>query len=303
MSKAPVSVVVLTYNEEDNIAECLESLVGWAGEVFVVDSFSTDSTVEIARQYTDNVVEHPFEHYAAQRNWAQQSLPFSYDWVFHVDADERVTPALADEICDVLEDAPANINGYLVKERSLFMGRWIKHGGMYPVYHMRLFRREAGRCEDRQYDQHYVCDGKVAKLEADLIEENNIDLTDWTARHNRWSTAEALEALMGGETAEDADIVEERLFGTPIERRRWLKNKLFYKTPELVRPFLYFGYRYFLQKGFLDGKEGLIYHVLQGFWFRFLVDAKIYEAEQKGMGEVASSESATGQSSLGSVAE
>lgn len=279
MGTAPVSAIVLTYNEEENISACLESLTGWADEVFVVDSYSDDDTVPIAEQYTDLIFEHEFENYAAQRNWAQENLPLSNDWVFHIDADERVTEELADEICEVLDPPSRDVNGYLVAERSYFMGRWIRYGDMYPVYHMRLFRRDKGRCENRDYDQHYLCDEPVEKLSNDLIEENEFDLSAWTARHNRWSSDEALEAVENHEKRED--VVEERLLGSPIERRRWLKNRLFYNAPLFVRPFVYFAYRYFVRRGFLDGVEGLIYHVLQGFWFRFLVDAKIYEIRKR----------------------
>jgi len=276
--KVPVSVIILTYNEEKNIEECLESVQGWAGEIFIVDSYSTDKTVQVASRYTDKIYQHPFENYGKQRNWAQAALPVTYEWILHLDADERVTSELADEIRRVLENVPEGVNGFLIKKRTIFLGRWIRHGGHYPVYHLRLFRRRAGYCEERSYDQHFICRGKVLRLQHDILEETKIDLTEWISRHNRWASAEAEEALM--KSTQHGEI-KERLVGNPIERRRWLKNKVFYSFPLFIRPFLYFIYRYFLRLGFLDGKEGLIFHFLQGLWFRFLVDAKIYEYRKK----------------------
>lgn len=269
-----VSVIILTFNEEANLSAALDSIKGWATEVFIVDSYSTDKTLEIAKKYTDKVYQHSFEDYGKQRNWAQDNLPIKNEWVFHLDADERVTPELAGEIKKALGKVSDEVNGFLIKKRTIFLGRWIRHGGHYPVYHLRLFRKGMGRCEDRRYDQHFMCDGKVLKLQYDIMEETKIDLTEWINRHNRWSSAEIEEAMIGHA---QQGKVKERLFGSPIERRRWLKNRIFIRSPLFIRTFFYFIYRYFFRLGFLDGKEGLIFHFLQGLWFRFLVDAKIYE--------------------------
>jgi len=278
VTKLPVSVIILTYNEEKNIEDCLKSVYGWAEEIFIVDSYSTDKTLEIASKYTDKIYQHPFEDYGKQRNWAQKSLPVSNEWIFHIDADERVTPELANEIRGTLENASDTINGFLIKKRMIFMGRWIKHGGHYPVYHLRLFRKDKGYCENRRYDQHFICEGKVIKLKNDIVEENNIILTEWTDRHNRWASSEAEELL---KESLKTDQVKEKFWGNPIERRRWLRNRIFKNSPLFIRSFLYFIYRYLFRLGFLDGREGLILHFLQGFWFRFLVDAKIYECKKR----------------------
>jgi glycosyltransferase involved in cell wall biosynthesis len=275
--KLPVSIIILAYNEEKNIKFCLESVVGLSDEIFIVDSFSTDGTLQIGKSYTDKIFQHPFSNYGHQRNWAQSNLPIKNEWVLHLDADERLTPELADEIRRKIGNVPTNINGFLIKKKAIFLGRWIRHGGHYPVYHLRLFRKDRGRCENRKYDQHFICEGNTLKLDSDLIEENNVDLTAWTSNHNRWATAEAQElAALGSKEGQ----IKEAFLGSPIERRRWLKNRIFKRSPLFVRSFLYFVYRYFLRLGFLDGKEGLIFHFLQGLWFRFLVDAKIYELKR-----------------------
>ncbi len=280
MNTLPVSVILLTFNEETNIRDCLESVKDLTDEIYIVDSFSTDKTLDIAKEFTNKIIQHPFETYGQQRNWAQENLPIKTEWIFHLDSDERLTPELIHEIRGRFENGVNGSDGFLVKKRVFFLNRWIKHGGHYPVYHLRLFLKEKGRCENRRYDQHFICDGKVEKLRGDLIEENEIDLTNWINRHNRWSSAEAQEFIAkGGEGGQ----VRERFFGNPIERRRWLKNRVFNHFPLFFRSLGYFIYRYFFRFGFLDGTEGLIFHFLQGFWFRFLVDSKIYEFK-KGLG-------------------
>src|SRR5579872_5900055 len=145
---APLSVVILSFNEEVNLPACLDSLEGLRCHVFVVDSFSTDKTPEIARSRGVSFHEHAFENYAVQRNWSQRNLPIRTSWVLHLDADERLTPELVLEINSLLEDPPSGIDGYLFRKRTIFMGRWIRHGGHYPSYHLRLFRLATGRCED-----------------------------------------------------------------------------------------------------------------------------------------------------------
>ena len=275
--KVPISVIILTYNEERNIEACLKSVHVWADEIFIVDSYSTDKTLEIAKKYTDKIYQHPFENYGKQRNWAQKVLSITYDWIFHLDADERVTLELANEIREAIENASDDVNGFLIRKRIIFMGRWIKHGGCYSNYHLRLFRRGKGYCESRKYDQHFICNGKVLKLKYDIIDENKINLTTWTSRHNRWASAEAEEILF--RTFQTGKI-KGKWGGNPIEKKRWLKNKIYNRTPLFFRVLFYFIYRYFFHFGFLDGKEGVIYHSLQGFWFRFLVDAKICEKEK-----------------------
>lgn len=269
-----VSVVILTHNEERNLAACLESLRGLDCEAFVVDSGSTDRTRDIAREFGARVVEHPFETYARQRNWAQDTLPIRTDWVLHLDADERLTPQLVAEMSEVLRAPPPEVAGFLLRKRTVFMGRWIRHGGHYPSYHLRLFRRGLGWCEDRLYDQHFVVRGAVRRLRHDYVDVVTSDLQTWIARHVRWARFEAAEIT---HTARAGGRVRPRLLGTPIERKRWLRERVYARLPLFVRPGLYWAYRYFLRLGFLDGREGFVFHFLHGFWFRLLVDIYVHE--------------------------
>jgi len=273
--KLPISVIVLTYNEEKNIADCLESVQNWADEIIVVDSYSDDKTLEIAGKYTDKIYQHPFENYSQQRNWAQDNLPIKNEWVFHLDADERVTLELSTELKEVFSNDYVDEDGFLISRRTVFMGRWIKHGGHYPAYHLRLFRHKKGRCEDRVYDQHFILEGKAGFLRGDIIDVITSDFKEWISRLNRWSTAEAQEAGL----CERKFQVKARFTGTPIERKRWLRN-IYYRMPMFARAFAYFFYRYVIRLGFLDGLEGLIFHFIQGCWYRFLVDVKIYEIKK-----------------------
>jgi glycosyltransferase involved in cell wall biosynthesis len=276
----PVSVIVLTYNEAANIEECLQSVFGWAGEVFVVDSGSTDATIEIARRYTTNIVEHAFDNYSRQRNWAQEALALRNEWILHIDADERVSPELAASIRSFFVSGSADsTHGAMFSRRTVFMGRWIRHGGHYPVFHTRLYRRSLGRCEDRLYDQHFLVPAPVVTLHGDLIDVLTSDLDVWSTRHIRWASAEAAE--MHRSESERTGQVASTLSEGPIPRRRWLRTVLFGRSPLFLRAFLYFFYRYVLRRGFLDGTQGLIFHFLHGCWYRFYIDAKIWEADQR----------------------
>jgi len=270
----PLSVIILTYNEEVNLPACMESLKGLDCDIFVVDSGSTDRTLEIAKAAGASVVGHPFEHYAAQRNWSQHNLPCLGEWLLHLDADERLTPELIREINLVMHAPPQGIDGFLLRKRTVFMHRWIKHGGHYPSYHLRLFRREHGFCEDRLYDQHFLVSGEVGRLQHDYIDVISSDIGTWTLRHTCWAEMEAREMLAG---QHNGPRVRPTLFGTPIERRRWLREGLYVRSPLFARAILYWFYRYVIRLGFLDGTEGFIFHFLQGLWFRLLVDIKMEE--------------------------
>jgi len=272
----PISVIVLTHDEERNIADCLRSVQGWVGEIFVVDSGSTDNTVEIARTFGATVVAHPFDNYSRQRNWALQHLPLRHDWVLHLDADHRVTDELRDTLHRVFfQPMPDDLNGFMVSRRTIFLGKWIRHGGHYPVYHAVLFRKNKGACEDKRYDQHFKVEGKIQKLQGDITDIITDSLARFTERHNYWSSLEAAEIAQGGAN-DPAQLLRADPLGNPMQQRRFLKS-LYERLPLFVRPMLYFFIRYFLRLGFLDGRRGLIFHFLQGFWFRFLVDAKVYE--------------------------
>ena len=275
--RAAVTVVILTLDEAKNLEACLASLGGWAGEVFVVDSGSTDGTQALAERAGAKVVTHPFETHAKQWNWALRELPISHPWVLALDADHRVTPALAGEIARATA-AEAGIDGYYVRRRQIFRGRFIRHGGYYPVHLLKLFRRGGAWCDERErLDFRFYVQGPIGRLQGDLVEDNRneADISFWIAKHNRFATLQAEEEFERGRQ-QTGFLIQPSLFGTPDQRTLWLK-RLWYRLPLYVRPFLYFGYRYFFRLGFLDGREGFVFHFLQAFWYRLLVDIKLDE--------------------------
>ena len=280
MTHQALTIVVLTFNEEANIRACLDSLTGVGAPVFVVDSGSKDRTLEILAGYDVTVVDHPFANYAAQRNWAQANIPWATDWVLHLDAGETCLPALNQWLRTGFDASTTAADGYLLARRAVFMGRWIKHGGYHPIYHLRLYRIGSGRCEAKVYDQHFVCAGTTATVPAgaDLADGVMANLRDFTTAHARWAVFEAIETLRS--ETESGDVPAD-FFGSPIERRRWFKVNVFGRVPILLRSILYFLHRYVIKLGFLDGRRGLIFHALQGLWFRFLVDSMIYEMRRE----------------------
>lgn len=271
----PVSVVILTFNEEKNIRDCIESILDFTDNIFVVDSGSTDKTLEILATYPVQVLSNPFENYSQQRNWAIDTLKFKTEWILNLDADHRATEEFKVEVKNLFSNGiPININGILTSRRTMFMGKWIKYGGHYPTYHAAMFRLGKGKCENKLYDQHFLVDGDTIKLKGDIIDMITESLSTFTQRHDKWSNLEALQQYTN--KVQLNDMIKADVTGNPIEKRRFYKN-IYEKFPLFVRPFIYFFIRYFLKLGFLDGKRGLIFHFLQCFWFRFLIDAKIYE--------------------------
>lgn len=270
---APLSLVILTFNEEKNLERCLSSAAGWAAEIFIVDSGSTDRTVAIAERFGARVFVHPFENHSRQWKWALAELPLSHDWVLALDADQSITPELRADISRRLAEwttAGSPVGGYL-NRRQVFRGRWIRHGGYYPKHLLKLFRREAVSLDEADLvDHHFIVSGPTAILNGDLVEDNRneADIAVWIAKHNRYAVLQARDE----ETRwSSPDAPRGRLGGTPDERTLWMKG-VWNRMPLFFRPFGYFVYRYVLRLGFLDGKEGFIFHFLQAFWYRLLVD-------------------------------
>ncbi|MEO7190495.1 MAG: glycosyltransferase family 2 protein [Vicinamibacterales bacterium] len=277
-ARLPVTLVVLSYNEERNLEACLSGMADWATDVFVVDSGSTDRTIEIAERLGASVYTHPFETHARQWQWALAQLPITTDWVLALDADQRLLPELRQEIDVALRaGVPAEVTGFFMSRRQIFRGRWIRHGGYYPKYLLKLFRKSAVTMDAADLvDHHFIVSGNTRNLGHDLVEDNRneAEIAVWTAKHNRYAVLQArqeLHARRRGRT-----VSWRALLGHPDARVQWLKQ-VWARCPLFVRPCLYFMYRYVFRLGFLDGREGFIFHVLQAFWYRLLVDINILE--------------------------
>jgi len=267
---APVSVVVLTFNEERNLPACLASVADWAAEIVVVDSGSTDQTVAIASAHGARVVVHPFDTHARQWAWALSDVQLAHDWILALDADQALTAELRAAIVDAVVRPDTAMAGYFVNRRQVFRGRWIRHGGYYPKYLLKLFRRTAVTIDAADLvDHHFRVNGQTARLTGDLIEDNRNEaaIFDWIAKHNRYARLQATEELARATAGHELG----RWRGDPDERT--LRRKaLWARMPGYVRPACYFLYRYILRLGFLDGKQGFVFHFLQAWWYRLLVD-------------------------------
>jgi glycosyltransferase involved in cell wall biosynthesis len=269
---ANLSVVVLTFNEERNLVSCLESIAGWAAEIFVVDSGSADRTVAIAEQFGAQVTTHAFESHARQWRWTFDNLPIRSDWVLAIDADQLLTPELKADIATKLvlwSNGDGPVGAYL-NRRQIFRGRWIRHGGYYPKYLLKLFRRDAVSLDETDLvDHHFSVAGTTVTLAGDLIEDNKneSDISVWIGKHNRYAVLQAREE----ELRATGELSGVGAFGSPDDRTRFRKQ-IWYRLPLYFRPLAYFFYRYFVRLGFLDGKEGFTFHFMQAFWYRLLVD-------------------------------
>lgn len=277
-----ISFLILTYNEELHIERCLRSVLPFACEVWVIDSFSTDNTLAIAERLGAKVVKHAFENQAQQFNWAISHCDIQGQWIWRVDADEYISADLGHKVASAIATCADDVNGIYVNKAIVFKGRKLKHGGWYPAPQIKVVRKGFGESENKVMDEHLiVTSGTTMQVDGDQTDENLHDLTWWTDKHNRYASREAVNMLLMQHGMDaDANGVAPKLFGNDAERKRWLKVR-YARMPLFVRPFAYFFIRYVLKLGFLDGKEGFVWYVLQGFWYRFLVDAKIYEMKKQ----------------------
>ena len=272
-----LSVVILTKNEERHIARCLESVAPFASHCLVVDSGSTDRTVEIAKAKGAEAYFNHWVNYATQMNWGIDRVPRGTDWILRLDADEIITPGLAQEMQDDLPSLGPEVEGVYVSRRMTFMGRPIRWGGIFPVRVLRLFRAGRGRCENRWMDEHILVSGDTADFRGELIDDNRNSLTWWTEKHNGYASREVVDLLNLEHGFMAHETVANLQGGQQAGVKRWLKERVYARLPGGVRAFAYFVYRYVVRLGFLDGKEGTAFHVLQGFWYRYLVDTKLHE--------------------------
>jgi glycosyltransferase involved in cell wall biosynthesis len=286
-TKVPVSVLIPAKNEEQNLPVCLDSL-SRADEIFVVDSQSGDRSVEISEQYGAKVIQFFFNgRWPKKKNWSLDTLPFRNEWVLIVDCDERIPPALWDEIAEAIQSS--DYDGYYLNRRVFFLGQWIRHGGKYPDWNLRLFRHAKGRYEnlsteeipntgDNEVHEHVILNGRVGYLKHDMLHEDFRDLYHWIERHNRYSNWEArvYHNLLTGMT-EDGTIGASWL-GDAVQRKRFLKT-VWVRLP--FKPLLRFVIFYIVQLGFLDGRAGYIYARLLS-QYEYQIGVKLFELRQFG---------------------
>lgn len=275
-----VTVVVLALNEAQHIERCLNSIEPVADLTVVVDSGSTDRTVALAEERGARVLQHRFVNHAAQFNWALTQLDASTRWVLRIDADEVLTPLLRDEIAARLPELGDDIDGVIVRRRIVFQGREIKHGGAGGVKVLRLFRYGRGRCEQRWMDEHIHVPGRTVLFDGVLLDNNLNSLSWWTDKHNDYASREAVDLLNLDFNFMPYDSVAARAGRSQAAAKRWVKENVYARLPAGLRALAYFFYRYVVRLGFLDGRIGTSFHVLQGFWYRYLVDQKAAEVKR-----------------------
>lgn len=286
----PVSVLIPAKNEESNLPACLAS-VARADEIFVVDSYSDDRTVELATSHGATVVQFDFNgRWPKKKNWSLENLPFRNDWVLIVDCDERITPELWDEIAEAI--ARPGFAGYYLNRRVFFLGKWIRHGGKYPDWNLRLFQHRHGRYEnlgteeirntgDNEVHEHVLIApdaGQVGYLKEDMLHIDFRDIYQWLARHNRYSNWEAQVYLNLLQGQGKDDTLKGNLFGNDVERKRALK-KIWVRLP--MKPLIRFVLFYIIRLGFLDGYPGYVYGRLLS-QYEFQIGVKLYELQQFG---------------------
>lgn len=269
-----LTVIILTFNEEKNISMAIESVKSIAKRTVVVDSFSTDETVSIAKDLGAEVFAHEFVNQAHQFMWAIDNVSVDTKWVLRLDADERLTEASSNEISEIISlNDNTDVNGAIVRFNVRFLGKDLRHGGIYPIKVLRLFKYGKVHIEDRNMDEHMVLnEGKCVELKNDSIHQDFKSLSAWIDKHNKYSSRETIDYFHNFEDTHQS------LNGS-AKIKRFIKTKIYYKLPMGFRAWLYYVYRYYFRLGFLDGREGKIFCFLQAYWYRFLVDAKIYEKE------------------------
>jgi len=277
--KLSITVIILTFNEEIHIERCIANVAPLAARIIVVDSFSSDRTVEIAKRLGAEVTQRAFKHQADQFQWALDNCRLATDWVLRLDADEYIEPALAKEISERLPSLPETVTGVRLRRKVIFRDRWIRRGGYYPAIFLRLWRTGAACIEQRWMDEYAVLAwGESVTLAANFVDHNLRDINWWVDKHNRYATRQMVDFINREVGLFPIDETMEHRAYSQARWKRFLRNRVFAKTPLYLRSVLYFFYRYVLRVGFLDGKQGFLFHAFQGFWYFLLIDAKIEEA-------------------------
>lgn len=267
----PITTIILTFNEQMNIKAAIESVTAFSERIVVVDSFSNDKTIEISKSLGAEVIQNEFLNQSQQYQYAIKNLEIKTPWTLRLDADERISEEAKDEILNLLSKDDSQITGVVIPFEVKFLGRKLRFGGIYPFKKMILYRTGKAMMESRNMDEHLVLiEGKSIQLKKISYHEDFKNLSTWIDKHNKYASREVLDYFEQKSKGNQGLSNSTRI-------KRILKYKFYYLIPMGFRSFLYFIYRYLFRLGFLDGRPGFIFAVLQAFWYRFLVDAKIYE--------------------------
>ncbi len=270
-----ITAIVLTLNEAAHLPRCLGSLSPVVERMCVVDSGSTDDTLKTARRLGAEVFVNTWVNHAAQFNWALDHCAIRSEWVLRLDADEFLEPALQAEIRHRIGELPDDCGGVYLKRKYYFLGRWVRFGGMNPVYSLRLWRYGRARIEPRWMDEHAVLlAGRSTRFRAAFIDDNRRDLTWWSEKHIRYATLEAVQVTLEQLGMAERMATTDWSYSPAVIRKRFVKNRIYHRLPLGLGPCLYLLYRLIVRMGILDGAHGIAFHALQGFWYRLLVDLR-----------------------------
>lgn len=275
-----LTAVILTFNEAQHLSRCIASLSGVASHIVVADCFSNDATLQIAQAHGARIIQRRWVNHATQFNWALTQLEADTEWVLRIDADEVLTPELVNEIKAHLPSVGPEVDGVYCSRRMTFQGRMIRYGGVFPVRVLRLFRHGRGECENRWMDEHIKVPGATVDFMGEIVDDNLNPLTWWTDKHNKYACREVVDLLNLQYQFMPHDSVANLRSGKQAGVKRWVKEVVYARLPGGFRALVYFVYRYVIRLGFLDGQAGTAFHFLQGFWYRYLVDAKLAEVQR-----------------------
>ena len=276
-----ITAIILTYNEEIHLARCINSILQLTKDIVVIDSYSTDKTLEIAKNFGAKVLQRAWENnHSKQLNWGLSQLPLDTDWVIRIDADETLTPKLIKQIQNASINLDENVNGISFNRKIQYRGQLLRFGGVGSNQVMRLFRFGHGRSESRMMDEHIKVVGKTFHLNCSIIDANLNTISWWIDKHNNYASREAVDLLnLKYQFQAINSIAGADLKSSSISWKRWIKEKIYVRLPTGSRALIYFLYRFIILAGFLDGKIGSQFHFFQAFWYRFLVDIKVDEVE------------------------
>ncbi len=281
---ADITAIIMTKNEEVNIAKCIRSIQPVVKRIIVVDSGSTDGTVDVAKDLGAEIIVNVMEPFVQSKQflYAMEQADIRTKWVFRIDADEELTEESAKEIEDICNaNSDTDVNGIVVRFEVNFMGRAIRHGGVYPLRKLLVFKYGKGNIEDRFMDEHIVLfEGRSVELVHDSLHHDDKGLSAWIDKHNNYSTREMQDYFNSLSSSSSTGLDKEHNLDAKARFKRFLRWKIYYKLPAGFRAYAYYFYRYYVRMGFLDGREGKVFCFMQAYWYRFLVDAKIFEAQK-----------------------
>jgi glycosyltransferase involved in cell wall biosynthesis len=272
-----ITAIILTYNEEKHIERCINSIKYTAKRIVIIDSYSNDNTLNILKKHNVEVLQNKFINQSKQLNWGIENAKIKTNWVLRLDSDEILTHSLIKKISENLTNYASKISGITVNRELIFFGKNINFGGVFPHKTLRIWKNGKGKCDDLWVDEHVMVDGEVTHINEPIIDENLNNLNWWVKKHKSYAIREAISFLLYKVNL--TNYISNLDKGGQFKKKK--KYTIYYKLPIILRPLILFMYSFFFRLGFLNGWQGLVFHFLQGFWFRFLVDFTILELKIK----------------------